>query len=74
MPKKLTQEEFIFKAKEVHSNNYDYSLVKYESAYVKIKIVCPIHGIFEQIPTSHLRRSAIIGCEKCGIEARSYKT
>lgn len=55
MPKKLTQEEFIFKAKEVHSNNYDYSLVKYENTNSKIELICNKCGnIFMQRARSHL--------------------
>jgi len=55
-------EEFIKKAKQVHSNKYDYSLVDYKNNKTKIKIICPEHGIFEQIPSSHLQK---IGCPVC---------
>lgn len=61
--KKLTQEEFITRAQEIHSNKYDYSLVKYINARSKIKIICPIHGIFEQISGSHTDQKT--GCSKC---------
>lgn len=62
MPKKLTQEEFITRAREVHGDKYDYSLVEYKSTHTKVKIVCPIHGVFEQEPNQHL---AGAGCPKC---------
>jgi len=55
MPKKLTTEEFIKRAKIKHGDKYDYSLVEFEGIYKKVKIICPTHGIFEQIPKSHLR-------------------
>ena len=48
-------EIFIQKAKSVHGNKYDYSLVEYVNSATKIKIICPIHGIFEQTPNNHLR-------------------
>ncbi len=32
---------FIKKAKEIHNNKYDYSLVDYKNAFSKIKIICP---------------------------------
>ena len=60
--RKLTTEEFIRKAKEVHSDKYDYSLVNYINAHTKIKIICPIHGAFEQNPYAHLQRQ---GCRLC---------
>lgn len=67
MSKKLTTKEFIKKANIVHNNKYDYSLVDYKNNFTKIKIICPIHGIFEQIPKSHVsKRSNGCGCHKCG--------
>ena len=57
-----TTEEFIEKAKLIHGNKYDYSLVNYKNNHSKIKIICPIHGVFEQIPNSHLNGSS---CPKC---------
>jgi hypothetical protein len=56
-------EEFIAKAKELHSDKYDYSLVNYISAKNKINIKCKVHGNFKQAPDSHLSGQ---GCPKCG--------
>jgi len=61
--KKLTTAEFIEKAKKVHGDKYDYSLVEYVAVIKKIKIRCKHHGIFEQTPNSHLGKC---GCPKCG--------
>jgi hypothetical protein len=61
--KRLTTEEFIKKAKVVHGDKYDYSLVEYKNRRIEIKIICPEHDIFEQIPTNHLNGK---GCPKCG--------
>ena len=60
--KKLTTEQFIEKAKTIHGDIYDYSLVEYKNNHTKVKIICPIHDIFEQIPTNHLKGK---GCSKC---------
>ena len=60
--------EFIIKAREVHGDKYDYSKVNYVNNKTKVCIICPKHGEFWQIPSSHLRG---IGCNKCGIEKRS---
>ena len=62
---------FIEKAKIVHGNKYDYSLIEYKNNYTKIKIICPIHGIFEQIPYAHTSNKS--GCPKCGLEKSSKK-
>lgn len=62
MSKRLTQEEFIEKARKVHGNKYDYSKVEYSNAKTKILIICPTHGEFCQEPFSHLVGN---GCMKC---------
>jgi hypothetical protein len=63
--KKLTTDEFIVKAKILHGERYNYSLVEYKTAHLKVKIICPEHGIFEQKPNNHLMGK---GCKKCGID------
>jgi hypothetical protein len=60
--RKIQNEDFISKCNKIHKNKYDYSLVEYKDAKKKIKIICPIHGEFEQTPNSHLRGC---GCPKC---------
>ena len=67
---RLTTENFIQKAKEVHGNEYDYSKVKYFNCNTKICIICHNkdnfgneHGEFWQRPDHHL--SSKCGCPKC---------
>lgn len=75
---KHTTDEFIKMAKEIHGKKYDYSYVQYDGMKRKVKICCPIHGIFEQTASSHIRGS---GCPECvtilssngGIYSRSNK-
>jgi G:T-mismatch repair DNA endonuclease (very short patch repair protein) len=62
--RRLTTKSFIEKAKLLHENKYDYSLVEYVNYYNKVKIICPKHGIFEQAPTNHLHIEKY-GCPKC---------
>ncbi len=62
--KKRTTADFITLAKEVHGDRYDYSLVTYKSAITKVKIICPIHGAFNQTPDMHCF-SARQGCPSC---------
>ena len=70
MPKKLTTEQFIEKAKKVHGDKYDYSKVEYIDATVKVCIICPIHGEFLQLPSIHLSGC---GCIKCANKCHHTK-
>ena len=63
MTRKSNSFEFIEKAKLVHGNKYDYSLVEYIGTKLPVKLICKIHGIFEQQANSHLCGR---GCMKCG--------
>jgi hypothetical protein len=54
---------FIDKAREIHPNQYNYSLVEYKNSFTKIKIICPTHGEFEQRPCDHINQKQ--GCPKC---------
>ena len=58
----LTQDEVIRRFHKVHDDKYDYSLVEYVNYDTKVKIICPIHGIFEMTPSNHIRGQ---GCPKC---------
>jgi len=62
--KNILKYKFIEKANKVHNNKYDYSLIEYKNNKIKEKIICPIHGQFEQRPDSHLNGN---GCSKCAI-------
>lgn len=65
---KLTPEIFISKAKMVHGDKYDYSLITGDiSSHRKVAIICPEHGVFEQTPTGHLSGK---GCSKCAAQKR----
>jgi predicted nucleic acid-binding Zn-ribbon protein len=56
--------DFFAKAKEVHGDKYDYSLVEYKTIHDKVTIVCPIHGQFSQKACNHLNKQ---GCPQCGL-------
>lgn len=59
--RKKSKKEYIEIFNKKHNNKYDYSLMNYINNSIKIKIICPNHGIFEQRPNDH-RNS---GCPKC---------
>lgn len=62
---KLTTEEFIKKAREVHGDRYDYSKVEYVDNKSKVCIICPEHGEFWQNPANHLKGHR---CKECAKE------
>lgn len=65
--KRSTTEQFIAKARMVHGDRYDYSLVEYVTNGKKVKIVCPDHGVFLQTPNDHIgQRSGCPDCAKTG--------
>jgi hypothetical protein len=64
----LTTETFKEKANIKHNHRYNYDLVEYVSSKSKIKIECPYHGVFKQIPAVHLFGQ---GCPECGLEKNS---
>lgn len=47
---------------KVHGNKYDYSKVNYVNSKIKVCIICPEHGVFEQTSHDHLAGK---GCPKC---------
>ncbi len=62
---------FLREAKNVHGNKYDYSQFQYVSSKTKGKIVCHVHGIFEQTPENHILSGS--GCKFCGINCAKKK-
>ena len=62
---RMTFDEFVRLANEVHGDRYDYSPAKgtFRSANDIISFICPDHGIVAQLPAIHLSST---GCPKCG--------
>lgn len=60
---------FLKIAREVHGNFYEY-ISEYKDAKTKIKIKCPLHGIFEQRPDHHKNGH---GCMTCSISSKESK-
>lgn len=64
MRKRLTVEEFITRAKQVHGDKFDYSeVIEYKNNHTKVCIICPKHGKFWQSYQSHV--DLRYGCPKC---------
>lgn len=69
MGRRLTTEEFIEKARDVHGDKYDYSEVVYKNNKEKITIICKVHGAFYQTPASHLSRRGCCSCHADSIRS-----
>lgn len=70
MLQKLTQEEFLQRARAKHGDKYDYSLVEYDGKDSIITIICPKHGPFQQKAGDHTQGC---GCKLCGYDKLSAK-
>lgn len=64
---RLNDKIFIQRAIEFHGEKYDYSQATYNSGKSKVKIICPVHGPFEQIAEAHLKGN---GCRKCSTKLK----
>ena len=63
---KVTKKDFIIRSNMMHGLKYDYRNVVFVDQYTPVKIICNLHGEFEQAPRDHYRGS---GCQSC-IESR----
>lgn len=61
--RKIGINDFIIRAKEIHKDKFDYSLVVYENSRSTIDIICSKHGVFQTTPDHHLNRKQ--GCPYC---------
>ncbi len=72
--KKKTSQEFITEAKEIHGDKYDYTLVDYINNMKKVKIICKIHGVFEQAPSKHLLGQSCPECSRKNLSDTQRKS
>ena len=68
MSRKLTNKEFIDKARKVHGDKYDYSKTVYTLTNAPIIVICPTHGEFTINAHHHIGGH---GCQKCAREHSS---
>ena len=67
MPKALTRDSFIEKAREKFNGRYSYDKVDYVDYKTEVTITCPIHGDFMQRPSNHLKGHGCPQCAKNGV-------
>lgn len=61
---KITKDEFIEMSNLKFDNKFDYSEIEFKNYGIDpIKIICPMHGDFFQIPSDHVKSKT--GCSKC---------
>lgn len=66
--RRLSIEEVIERANKVHSNKFDYSLVKFKNTLENVKVICPEHGIFETSISNHFAGN---DCPKCSQQKKN---
>lgn len=67
--KKLTQEDFIARCKEIYSEQYIYDKTFYINNRSNVTIECKAHGVFEKNARSLLQGS---GCKQCNTKWNDY--
>lgn len=65
---KYTTNEFIDIANKVHNYKYNYSKFEYLGTRETSNIICPEHGIFQQLPEVHLLGSSCPECASYGFK------
>lgn len=62
--KRLASESEVFnRARKIHANLYQYEEGSYIDMKKPMRIICPEHGLFAQLPNDHLDGH---GCPRCG--------
>lgn len=67
---KLKLDDFVSRSTIIHNGKYEYHLVELEEYKKDVKIICPIHGKFWQMPNAHLNGE---GCPKCANIGSKYE-
>ena len=69
--KKYSKDFILEKCKELHGDEYDYSMSEYTGIDKEMNIICKKHGVFKQTPYNHIHKKC--GCPKCRYEQLSGK-
>ena len=68
---KYTTSDFISRSKEVWGDRWDYSQTTYTNRRTHVKVSCPTHGEFTQLPDYHWLGK--VGCPQCSGRSRSIE-
>lgn len=67
-----SKEQFLELIYKKYGNKFNFDFTNYSGITGnKIKVICPIHGEFEQIPKNLLLSACKTGCKKCGFESKN---
>lgn len=64
--KTVAFQEFLERAKAVHSDKYSYNEATYKGLMQPMEIVCQQHGSFTQAPVHHLSNKGCVICNRTG--------
>ena len=67
---RILYQEFEKRATKRHGGKYLYHQ-DFTVCHVEIRIICPVHGDFKQLPSRHLKEGV---CPKCKIEKRKEQS
>lgn len=63
---KVSFDDFLIKAKEVHGDKYEYDMDSYYAKGSNINVTCSVHGAFETNAANHINKKT--GCQLCRSE------
>jgi len=67
-----TVNQFLEKINSKYGNKFQFDFTNWSGITGnKIKVICPIHGEFEQFPRNLLLSACKTGCKKCGLESKN---
>jgi hypothetical protein len=67
-----SKEQFLEKIYKKFGNKFTFDLTNYSGITGnKIKVICPIHGEFEQTPRNLIQPLCKTGCKQCGLESKN---
>lgn len=70
--KRLSFEEFVSKANQIHKSKYKYFSEKYIKSSLPTEILCPKHGMFNMLASVHIGIQKQ-GCPECGFISQKSK-
>lgn len=71
---RMDKKEFAQKCAEVHDGQYSYDLSDYLDGKSRIKVICPVHGVFTQQARYHLSGRGCKLCSANGFDTSSPAT
>lgn len=72
LSKRKSKEQYLEKVYKKYGNKFTFDLTNWSGITGnKIKVFCPIHGEFEQIPRNLILQGCKTGCKQCGLESKN---